>query len=329
MQKSTLFIFILPGIFFLISMQFPKAENYFGDILLHDDTTAKGMSIHPEAAALYQEAIEVYHTPGKVRYNYCLDLLFKADSISPNDPFILEFIGRILYNHDFEIDSALNYFDRAILYAVDEEMRQRGYYNLGITYMSMGDIKTACEKWKKAEGFGNNYLSDYCKNCCDTSFGKNINEALKLNLSVEKKSIKITKTHNAPSMEWCNADLIITNIRHKGLVIKKSLLTYDNFGSRSELYLEAKNSKGEKINFFTEGYSMSFSPNKNFKFSAGKEFKIHLNLTMGHHFFKAGNYEVRVALRPGENIKGLSDTYYSNWVPLEIVKGAPERSYIR
>jgi tetratricopeptide (TPR) repeat protein len=329
MQKVSFIIFILSGFFFIVSLQRPEVENASTDFLLQDDTTTKGMAIHPDAAALYREAVDVYHTPGKVRFDYCLDLLFKADSISPNDPFILEFIGRILYHHNFEIDSALSYFDRAIFYAWDDEMRQRNYYNLGIWYMEMYDIKTACEKWEKAEGFGINYLSDYCKNCSDTTFSENVNDALKLNLSIDKKSINITKVHNPPTMEWCNADLIITNTSHKGLVIKKSLLAYDNFNSSSELYLEAKTSEGEKINFFSEGYSQHFSPNKNFKFSVGKEFKVHLNLTMGHHFFKAGKYEVRVALRPGENIKGLSETYYSNWVPLEIVKGAAQRSYKR
>ena len=121
-------------------------------------------------------------------------------------------------------------------------------------------------------------------------------------------------------MSTCSLDLLIENINHRVIIIKNDLLDFGLENNQSTLYLEAISEDGKKFNFYRDGSYEEFSTDKDVKLNGGSSTTKQIRITDLYHFPYEGNYQIRIVLRPSNNVKGLEKNYYSNWEKLTVIK---------
>ena len=272
-----------------------------------------------EAFKLFQEAQELQYK-GPVDFKRIITCLNKADSLEPHNPIILGERANVKFNSKLDVDGSFTDLKNAILYSLNQQGLEARYSNLGLSYMEICDIASACESWKKAGRFGMEYIEEYCNQPFDTIIHDNPDSNLILSLKLNQPTTQILSTHNSPEMATCKAELVIKNLNHPKIVIINDYLDFNLESSESDIYLEAISEDGKKFRFFSNAEYGYFSPNENKTLNSGEEYLKEINLTEVHHFPYPGKYKVRIVLRPSGNLKGLKNTYYSNWQELTILK---------
>jgi|GEM_PF-2278264 len=274
---------------------------------------------NPEALKLFEAAEELLYN-GPVNFAKMISLLDQADDLEPQNPIILDARGSAKFDSQLDVDGAFADFDNAIAYSLDQNVLELRYYNLGLAFLSRGDLTTACEHWQKAGHHGLEYIEEYCAQPFDTVIHANPDSNLVLTLKTDEPTARIVKSHNSPEMSSCYAQLTIRNAGHAPLTISDDQLDYGLESSDRTLCLEAISEDGKKFRFFTETESYTFGAEKSKKLTVGEEYSKKINLTQLHQFPYPGSYQVRIVLRSSKNLRGLQNTYYSNWQTLVIVK---------
>ncbi len=251
-------------------------------------------------------------------YDKIILILNKVDSLEPHNPKVLTTRGVAKFDTKKDIDGALADFHAAIMYTKDKDKLIMRFTNLGLHLLNIGDIYGAKKAWLNAGTKGANYIAEYVPMPPDTSFRNNPDTNLILTLTLTNKTIYITSPHNSMNMSDCMANIELKNTNASPVTILNSILHYDIARSKSALYLEAMNSKGDKFNFYHQSTSSTTSPASNTLLQKGESFIYSLNIGSLHQFPYPGVYTIRLAIRPSENTIGLSKTYYSNWQYLKV-----------
>ncbi|MDH4471454.1 MAG: hypothetical protein QE487_02545 [Fluviicola sp.] len=287
--------------------------------ILYENSTRKEKINNKEAFELFQEAQELQYK-GPVDFKRIIYCFNKADSLEPHNPIILGERASAKFNSQLDVEGAFIDMKDAILYSLDQKSLEARYNNIGLSYMEICDIASACESWKKAGNYGIEYISQYCDQPFDTVIRDNPDSNLVLSLKLKQPTAKIIATHNSPEMSYCEAEFVIKNLNHPKITIVNDYLDYSLESSESDIYLEAISEDGKKFRFFSNAEYGYFSSNENKILNSGEEYFKEINLTEVHHFPYPGKYKVRIVLRPSDNLKGLKTIYYSNWQELIIVR---------
>jgi tetratricopeptide (TPR) repeat protein len=293
--------------------------NQIATYLYKNSVERKEKITNPEVLALLKEAQEL-EFKGPVDFELMIEKLNKANQLEPNNPIILDALAHAKFDSKIDPEGALNDFQQAITYSLDQSSLEIRYLNRGLSFMDMGNIEAACEDWKKAGDHGLSYLEQHCSQPYDRTIHNNPDSDLTLKLSLARDTAFIVSSHNSPAMSDCFAKLLIENNNLPKITVKESNLNFCLEDTDSELYLEAISEDGTKFHFFTET-EISFSGNgKDLVIDPKGAYTKNLNVTGFHQFPIAGTYKIRIAIRPTRNILGLTKTYYSNWVNLVIGK---------
>ena len=275
--------------------------------------------IHSKTARQKYNEAQKYKMHGSVDYQKSINLLDEADQIEPNNPIILSDRGRTKLNSKIDVDGAFNDMEKAVSLYESDFSREIAYNNLALSYMEICDIKSACVNWKKAGDLGNQYIEKYCDFDSLATIGTNDDDNLVLKLKLIDSTAKIISTHNPANMSNCYAQLSVKNNEIPKIKILKNNLDYGLKSDSSSLFMEALDSKGEPVIFFTSSRYSTYSPHSDKILIPGDSVSKEINITRLHQFFEPGHYKVRIGLRPSNNILGLQKTYYSNWEELKIL----------
>lgn len=276
-------------------------------------------SIKNDQAFDYYVAAQNESRKGREGFQNAMDLFNKADELEPQNPFILSERGMLQFNAKLSVENAFKDLDNSIKYATDKNIREMIYGNRALCFMSISDIKSACSDWENAGKMGARYIAKYCVNLPDTIIQYYPPKDLDIKLELIDTISTITSTHNSPSMSSCMATISMTNNTEKDIRIKNSLIDDGLEQDSTTMYLEAVNHLGEKFIFFTSSTYAQYSDKDDEVLKVGESFNTKKDLTFVHQFPYPGFYEIRVAIRPSENLIGLDKTYYSNWVTLQIL----------
>lgn len=271
-----------------------------------------------KAAELYQKA-QSESRKGLSGWNKALEYLNEANELEPNNPIILH--ERAMLKIKSKIDVSGGFLDHqaAIDNSTDSLNKKMRYENRALDYLDCADICQACDDWKRSEN-AENYISKYCNRDFSNVIGENPDTNVTLKISLETDKVYITSQHNPNSMSSCYAEVVVKNINHDLITLKDGFLDYGlEYKNSSSLYLEAVDSNGVKFHFFEKGFSDTYGSNDQLKLDVGDEYIKNIDITKFHHFSRTGKYKVRVCLRPSKRTKGLKETYYSNWVEIEVM----------
>lgn len=287
--------------------------------ILYENSSRKEKINNKEAFELFQEAQELQYK-GPVDFKRIIYCFNKADSLEPHNPIILGERASAKFNSQLDVEGAFVDMKEAILYSLDQKSLEARYNNIGLSYMEICDIASACESWKKAGNYGVKYISQYCDQPFDTIIHDNPDSSLVLTLKLTQSTATIQQTHNPAEMSSCNAELEIKNVSHPTQIVVNDNLNFNLESSESDLYLEAISADGKKFRFFSNTEYYFYSSNETTTLNSGAVYLKEINLTEAHHFPYPGKYKVRIVLRPSDNLTGLKNIYYSNWEELTIVK---------
>lgn len=275
--------------------------------------------LNPKAQILVEEAQNLWYA-GPVDFEKMISLLNAADSLEPNNPIILDARGDALFNSQIDVDGGLADFQNAITHSQDEKSLLIRYHNRGISFMSMGDIDKACEDWQKAGKMGEDYVNQHCNQPFDRVIHENPDSNLVLQFTLRQDSAFISSSHNSPMMSGCYAELKISSHSKTDVTITNGNLNLALENMGEALYLEAISEDGQKFRFFTETEFEFYDGEKDLIITPEKSYTTDLDITAIHHFPRPGKYKIRIAMRPTGDIAGFSQTYYSNWQELVVVK---------
>lgn len=264
------------------------------------------------AKALFAEATKSGSSLKRIK------LLDKADSIEPNNPIILHERGLAKFNAKQDVEGAFKDLAKSIYCTKSPQDKEVRYNNRGLCYMEIGDIEAACSDWKAAGRIGQHYTDTYCTREFDKEIKRNPDSRLEIQFQLLDEEAIISSSHNPPAISDVLAKITIHNLSHGIITIKKKDLTYDMEAYNSALYLEAIGPSGRKFHFFSNSGYSEFIPDDDYKLTNGNSFSIEQNITSRHHFPYAGQYKIRIGLRPSDDMEGLSETYYSNWQVLHV-----------
>lgn len=272
---------------------------------------------NPQALKYYRKALDLSYN-GYDGFINAIDLLNKADSLEPRNALIIHERGLIKFNSQLDVKGAFVDLNNSIIYSTDERSLSSRYNNLGVCYMDICDIRSACTNWRKAGKSGNSFIEKFGKNCSDTIFQSNNDGKIDVIFNLIDRDTKIISTHNSPSMSDCKASITVRNVNNEDLKIFGASLDYGFPEDSSSLYLEAQLQNGEKFIFFTNATYSYYLTNKEIVIKKGDSYSQKQNITFLHQFPYPGIYKVRVAIRPTNILKGLDTTYYSNWEILRV-----------
>lgn len=272
-----------------------------------------------QAQNFYHEA-QLESKKGVTGWAKALDLYNQADSLQPKNPIILHARGQFKIMSQIDIEGGLEDHALAIKYSKDSLSLKYRYFNRALDYLSIGDICSACKDWERSID-SEKYLKKYCERKFEKNPIQNGDNRITLTLNLEDSISYIESADNSGSMSSCNGKLIITNNSHPTVTIKGGLLDFGHeIGSSSSLYPEAIDSVGSKFHFFKSGWYSESTPNSDFKLESGTQFEMEIDVFKFHHFAYPGNYKVRLCLRPSSGLKGLNNTYFSNWQAVQIFR---------
>ena len=271
----------------------------------------------PEALAHYRNALEQSYL-GKNGFQNAINLFNKADSIEPQNAIILHERGITKFNSKLDVKGAFIDLQRSIDYSTDEKDLYRRYHNRALCFKEIGDIKSACEDWSRAGRHGQSYIEKYCANISDTLFKKSPDNKVELKFELLDKSVKIRSTHNPATMSSCLANITLINNGYKEIKILHPKLDYGLGNDDCSLYLEAQTENGEKFLFVHNGTYSYFPTEDHITIAIGESHSQSQNISFLHQFPYPGIYKIRVAIKPSPLLKGIENTYYSNWEILEV-----------
>jgi tetratricopeptide (TPR) repeat protein len=258
------------------------------------------------------------HNQGKRGWEKARVLLNEADSLEPNNPSILSERGLFRLHSQTDIDGGLLDLQRAFELTTSSRRKEIFANNLGLTYMEIADIESACETWKYAGQMGNNYIREYCTYKKEPIIQPNLDEKLTITLNLEDTIALVTSRYNIPQMSTCNALLTLNNEGYRQIRVPGGSFNYGLLQDNMDLFMEAVDQAGKKLVFFTEMEYFYYRSNEDKIVSAGESFTQEVNLTFAHHFWKEGEYKIRIGLRSGTENLGFKGVYFSNWVNLTV-----------
>jgi len=271
-----------------------------------------------EAAMCYTESF-TYLKEGNIVVSRAMFLLNKADSLEPNNPMILSQRGLVEFSYLHDLDGAIADFTKAIELTKDSKIKETRYNNRALCYMELGDIESACKDFHRSGEEGLSYVKQYCQRSFNSKLASNPNSDLIIDLTVKNSKVSLLSTKNPLEMIPLKAIINFKNIDHPPITVTDANFDYGLEMGNSTLFLEAVNEKGKKFHFYNASNYIVVSERDDLVLKAGEQYEFEQDLMSLHLFPYPGKYKVRVALRPSVNTKGLENTYYSNWVEIEVV----------
>lgn len=284
------------------------------NFLLNAQETIK----NEEAAMCYRESF-AYLKEGNIIVPRAIFLLNKADSLEPDNAMILNERGLTKFNFQQDVEGAIRDFTRSIELTTDQKLKENRYNNRGLCYLALGDIESACKDFNRSGEEGVSYMKQYCQRSFTSKIESNPNSDILISLDIKNPNTSIRSTYRPNEMSPMLALINIKNVNHAPLYVSNSNFDYGLETGESTLYLEAMDAKGTKFDFYSESNYIVFSEREDLVLKSGDQYEFEQDLMTLHHFPYPGKYRVRVAMRPSVNTKGLEETYYSNWVEIEVI----------
>ncbi|NOQ72913.1 MAG: hypothetical protein GQ574_12970 [Crocinitomix sp.] len=296
-----------------------------GILISCSQTSSESSSTQPETI-VNQKADELFAraqiegNKGVFEWAGALDLYNQANELEPENPIILHARARLKIMSEIDIDGGFEDHSAAIEFSKDDWGLRCRYQDRALDFLNIGDICSACEDWKKV-GDAQNYLTKYCKREFTNDLKGNNDERISVEIVLEDSISFMKSGKKTGGMTPVMANLIVKNISFPELIIKGGLLDFGHeVGSMTSLFLEAVDSDENKFHFFKANTYSSTSSSPNHTLKAGSELNKRMDIFHLHHFAYPGTYKVRVGLRPSKNVRGLENTYYSNWVTVTIFR---------
>lgn len=258
---------------------------------------------------------------GKDSFRKRMELYDKALEIEPNNPIILHARGLTKFHARVDLKGAFEDMEKSIVLSTDLNLLEMRYLNRGLCYFEIEDMSNACEDWKKAGTSGEGYIKKYCNYDWNEPFGKNLDNQIELEIRLVDKNDNSIKNQKSKPFNTYFLRITLKNKNHETIEIQGSEILCGHKNGEYSYFLEVKLKDQRIISYFQRDYKV-YGLGKVKRISRNESLTQKIQISDYHNFLNSGVYLVRIGLRPSKQVRGLTKTYYSNWVKVRVDKNS-------